>query len=71
MKLSKTLHFLSYTSGSIGVLALLGAWIARSGLFLGMSQQHLFNDAIVLILVAIWLNLSTLIHLKTENTRNA
>lgn len=67
MKWSNTLHFLSYTSGIVGVLALLGAWMAHlNGTFITMSEQHLFSDATVLLLVAIWLNLSTLVHLKTD-----
>lgn len=40
---------------SLAFLALLSAWIAasRDGSFLGFSEQHLFNDAIVLSLLGI------------------
>ena len=39
----------------LAVLALVGAWITqvRDGTLLGMSQQHLFNDAIALGVIGI------------------
>lgn len=40
---------------ALALLALIGAWITQTndGRFLGMSQQHLFNDAMVLALLGI------------------
>ena len=40
---------------TFALLALIGAWITQlnEGRFLGMSQQHLFNDAMVLALLGI------------------
>ena len=40
---------------TLALLALLGAWVAEGsgGAFMGLSQQHLFNDAIVLSLLGI------------------
>lgn len=50
------------------MLALIGAWIAGSGTFLGMTQTHLFSDAVVLMLIAIWLGLGHISH-KWQETR--
>ena len=48
------MHFLGGVFGILGGLALVGAWIAGgSGTVLGFSQQHLYNDAIVLTLISI------------------
>lgn len=39
---------------TLSLLALLGAWLSEgSGEIAGLSQQHLFNDAIVLALLGI------------------
>jgi len=49
----------------LAILALLGAWITQltaDGKLLGMSQQHLFNDAIVLSLFGIGMFLDALWH---------
>lgn len=54
--------------GGLGLLALIGAWITQltqEPLF-GMSQQHLFNDAIVLELMCIAGLLDSLVHSKRE-----
>lgn len=50
----------------LAFLALVGAWITQlSGQpLLGMSQQHLFNDAIVLALLGIGSLLDSLCHTK-------
>ncbi|HEY4509801.1 MAG TPA: hypothetical protein VJC15_02330 [Candidatus Paceibacterota bacterium] len=54
MKKSSILHGTSIVAGIWGALALLGAWIAgESGTAFGFSQAHLFNDAIILQLIAI------------------
>lgn len=52
--------------GLLAFLALLGAWSTQGtgGTFLGMSQQHLFNDAIVFALFAIAGLLDALVHAK-------
>lgn len=53
-------------SGLLAVLALVGAWITQltGGPIFGMSQQHLFNDAIVLSLLCIAGLLDGLLHSK-------
>jgi hypothetical protein len=67
MKLSKLTHFTSIIIGIIGVLALLGTWFAgEKGEFEGLSQVHLFNDAIVLELIAIAASVCTLVRMQLE-----
>ncbi len=67
MKWSPILHGISAIAGVFGMLAIFGAWIATSnGSFLGMSEQHLFNDAISLLLASVAFGIGTLIHLKEE-----
>lgn len=51
---------------TLAFLALLGAWITQltGGTLSGMSQQHLFNDAIALALLGIAGLLDALLHAK-------
>lgn len=54
MKKSSLMHGTSIVTGIWGALALFGAWFAgEGGTFMGFSQVHLFNDAIILQLIAI------------------
>ncbi len=54
MKKSSFIHGVSIVSGIWGALAMLAAWFAgEDGTFWGFSQAHLFNDAMVLQLIAI------------------
>ncbi|MBI2582942.1 hypothetical protein HYV98_01655 [Candidatus Azambacteria bacterium] len=63
MEKSKNLTNLSIIIGLLGVLALVGAWVAgAAGTVLGMNQQHLYWDAAVLLLAAIWLKLGAIYH---------
>lgn len=50
----------------LAFLALLGAWYTQltGGTLLGMSQQHLFNDAIVLSLFGIGMFVDALWHAR-------
>jgi len=67
MKLSKVFHVGSVIAGFWGILALIGAWLAgENGTIWGFSQQHCFFDAIILMLIAIWLAVSTMHHMKLE-----
>ncbi len=51
---------------TLALLALVSAWITEvtGSPLLGMSQQHLFNDAIVLALLGIASFLDALLHAK-------
>lgn len=54
MKKSSLMHGSSILTGTLGALALMGAWLAgENGATLGFSRSHLFNDAIILQLIAI------------------
>lgn len=67
MKLSKLIHVISIIIGMVGALALVGAWAAGSdGQVFGLSQMHLFYDAIVLELIAIAAAVCTLVRLRLE-----
>ena len=67
MKWSSILHGISATAGVLGLGALIAAWIASvNGGFIGMTEEHLFNDATGLLLASIAFGIGTLIHLKTE-----
>ena len=52
---------------ALATLALLGAWAAQltGGNLLGMTQQHFFNDAIVLSLFGIGMFLDALWHSRS------
>lgn len=70
MKLSKLAHLLSIVIGIVGVFALVGAWAAgEQGTFFGFSQAHLFNDAVVLELIAIAMALCTLVRMQLEKDK--
>lgn len=56
MKLSKVFHVASVVPGVLGVLAFFGVW---GGTMFGGS-------AILLVLVAIWLQLATIHHMMLE-----
>jgi hypothetical protein len=67
MKWSSILHGISATAGVLGLGALIAAWIASvNGGFIGMTEEHLFNDATGLLLASIAFGIGTLIHLKGE-----
>ena len=49
---------------ALAFLALLGAWLTQltGGTLMGMSQQHLFNDAIALSLLGVGMMIDALWH---------
>ena len=58
-------------TGIWSIFALLGAWLAgEDGAFLGFSQSHLFNDAIVLQLIAISAGICALYRRQLEHDRS-
>jgi hypothetical protein len=63
---SKLLHYLSGIIGFVGVLALIGAWIAGDGTFLGLARERLYFDAIAISLVGIGYRLGSIIHFWEE-----
>ncbi len=60
-----TIH-LGRVFGVLAFVSLIGAWITelKGGELFGLSQQHLFNDAIVLSLFSIGMLLDGLLHAK-------
>lgn len=67
MKLSRLMHIFSIVLALLGAAALLGAWIAgEQGTVIGLSQAHLFSDAIVLELIAIAASVCALVRLQLE-----
>ena len=68
MKLSKIFHVLGAIAGWVGVVALLSAWVAgENGTAFGFRQAHLFTDATILVLIAVWMQLATTHHMKLED----
>ncbi len=54
MKKSTFIHGVSIVAGIWGFLALIGAWlVGQNGTIFGFTQQHCYNDAIVLTLISI------------------
>ncbi|MDQ3075792.1 MAG: hypothetical protein M3Q34_01545 [bacterium] len=67
MKLSKVMHVVSVLVGLSGVVMLLGAWNAgENGATFGFNQAHLFMDTFALMLVAIWMQVGVIHHMKLE-----
>jgi len=67
MDMTKGTSFMVYLGRiffALAFLALLGAWYTQmtGGTLLGMSQQHLFNDAIVLSLFGIGMFVDAIWH---------
>lgn len=67
MAITKTTAYTVYLGRiffTLAFLALLGAWFTQltGGNLLGMSQQHLFNDAIVLSLFGIGMFVDAIWH---------
>lgn len=67
MKLSRLAHVASIVLAISGAIALIGAWLAgKNGTFVGFNEAHLYNDAIVLELIAIGAAVCTLVRLQLE-----
>jgi hypothetical protein len=71
MKKSSLMHGVAIVSGIWGALALIGAWLAgQNGTILGFTQQHCFNDAIVLTLISISAGVCALYRRQLEREGN-
>ena len=69
MKLSSAFHWVGRIVGTLGGLALVGAWVAgESGRVFGLSQTHLFFDSIALSLLSIAGLICGLFYLRLEET---
>jgi len=69
MKWSPILHGVSAIAGIVGILTLLGWWIVLAktvGFSKMFSPEHMYDDAVVLLLVSIAFGIGTLIHLRQE-----
>ena len=67
MKWSEVLHISSILLGLLALAQLFGAWWVGEGGHLGdFTQGHLLVNALILILVAIWLSIGVLIHRQSE-----
>ena len=63
MSKSHTLTKLSVFIGTLGMFAFVLAWIAEFKNFvLYFEARHWYNDALVLLLIAIWLKLGAIYH---------
>jgi len=69
MKWSPILHAISAISGILGFLALIVWWIvlaARDGFSTMFSPEHIYDDAVVLLLFSIAFGIGTIIHQLQE-----
>jgi len=67
MRWSPILHGISAISGIVGFLVLIGWWIAlvKEGVS-PFSAEHLYDDAIALLLLSIAFGIGTLVHQGQE-----
>jgi len=70
MDITRTTALVGRAWGWLALAALIGAWTTqlRQQPLFGMSQQHLFNDAIVMALLCIASLLDSLVHSKGYRT---
>jgi len=66
MKLSKLGHGASILIGVAGIITALMGAKAGEGMMWGLSREHLFLCAGLLMLVAIWFAIGTIHHMKLE-----
>ena len=63
MKKSQTLHTLSVLIGLLGVVQFISAWVVGEGGSLGrFSQGELYVNALIFLVIAIWLAHGVMIH---------
>ena len=63
MNKANKLTKISIVTGFLGIGAFLLAWCAEYRVFVfGFESRHWYNDAMVLLLIAIWLKLGAIYH---------
>ena len=67
MKISKVLHVITVIVGFAGILTAVVGVFAGSGLVWGLTKDHLLLCSGLLMLIAIWLGVSTVHHVMLEN----
>ncbi len=71
MTYSKVIHWASIVTAIWGALALVGAWLAgENGTIFGFTQQHCYNDAIVLTLISISAGICAIYRRQLEREGN-
>ena len=67
MKWSPILHGIAAIAGILGIVTLLGFWIASANAGINpFSREHLYDDTIAILLVSIAFGIGALIHQKQE-----
>ena len=67
MKISKVLHIIGVVVGFSGIVAALVGAVAGSSLIWGLTREHILFCSGLLMLIAIWLSVSTIHHVMLEN----
>jgi len=68
MKLSKAIHVGSVVAGFIGVVSFLISVFGNSEDVFGITKMDALTCSAVLMLIAIWLAISTIHHMMLEKT---
>ena len=67
MKWSPILHGIAAIAGILGLVTLLGFWIASANAGINpFSQEHLYDDTIAILLVSIAFGIGALVHQNQE-----
>ena len=69
MKWSPILHGIAALTGVVGAAIVIGWWIVLAktvGFSTMFSPEHMYDDAVVLLLVSIAFGIGTLIHQRQE-----
>lgn len=69
MKWSPILHGIAAITGVVGAATVIGWWIVLAktvGFSTMFSPEHMYDDAVVLLLVSIAFGIGTLIHQRQE-----
>ena len=64
-KWASTLHIISAVAGVLGLIVIIGWWIVLfrlNGFSLFFEPDHMYKDAIILLLISIAFGVGTLIH---------